>query len=74
MHLSEQDTALYYELMWALQFHLKQTLNLFPEVETLEQYSDLPVESKVKVRETLYNDPSFIDRFVQDAYSHAFGG
>lgn len=66
MHLSEQDAALYYELMWALQLHLKQTLNLFLEVQTIEDYADLPVESKVKVREALYGDPTFIDRFVQE--------
>ena len=65
MHLSQQDAALYYELMWALQFHIKQTLNLFPEVQSPEQYADLPVESKAKVREALYNDLTFIDRFVQ---------
>lgn len=66
MHLSEQDAALYYELMWALQFHIKQTLNLFPKVQSPEQYADLPVENKVKVREALYNDPTFIDQFVQE--------
>lgn len=66
MHLSEQDAALYYELMWALQFHIKRTLNLFPEVQSPEQYADLPVESKVEVREALYRDPTFVDRFVQE--------
>lgn len=66
MHLSQQDAALFYELMWALQFYIKQTLNLFPEVQSLEQYVDLPVERKIKVREALYGDPTWIDRFLQE--------
>jgi hypothetical protein len=66
MHLSQQESALYYELMWALQFHVKQTLKLFPQIKTIEQYAtDLPVEDKVKVRESMYRDTNLIDRFVQ---------
>ncbi|MGQ9873268.1 hypothetical protein [Leptodesmis sp.] len=38
MKLSEEDAALFYELMWALQFYLKQQLNLLPEIKTLQQY------------------------------------
>jgi hypothetical protein len=66
MHLSEQDSALYYELMWALQFHVKQVLKLFPKIKTIEQYvKDVPVEDKSRVREALYGDLTLIDTFLQ---------
>lgn len=66
MHLSEQEAALYYELMWALQFHVKQSLNLFPKVKTIQQYADkLNMEEKFKVREALYSDPAWFDTFAQ---------
>jgi hypothetical protein len=65
MYLSEQDAELYFDLMWALQFHINQTLNLVPGIQTLEQYIDLPVESKLKVRTALYADKTLIAQFVQ---------
>jgi hypothetical protein len=66
MHLSDQESALYYELMWALQFHIKQSLNLFPKVKTIRQYADnLDMEEKFEVREALYADPTWFDTFVQ---------
>lgn len=66
MHLSQQDAALYYELMWALQFHIQQTLNLSPAVQSPKQYAELPMEHKLKVREALYGDPTWIARFLQE--------
>lgn len=67
MHLSEQDSALYYELMWSLHFYVKQALKLFPKLKTIEQYAnDASMEDKFKVREAMYGDTSLIDRFIQD--------
>jgi hypothetical protein len=65
MYLSEQDAKLYFDLMWALQFHVNQTLKLVPGIPTLEQYIALPVESKLKVRTALYGDKTLFDQFVQ---------
>lgn len=61
MKLSEAEAALFYELMWALQFYVKQQLNLLPEIKTLQQYIDASVEDKVQVREALYAHPNLID-------------
>lgn len=66
MKLSEAEAALFYELMWALQFYVKQQLNLLPEIKTLQQYIDASVEDKVQVREALYAHPNLIDEFLQD--------
>lgn len=66
MKLSDADAALFYELMWALQFYVKQKRNLLPEIKTLQQYSDAVVEDKVQVREALYAQPELIDAFLQD--------
>jgi hypothetical protein len=66
MHLSDQEFTLFYELMWALQFHVKQSLNLFPKVKTIQQYIDeLSLQEKAEIREALYSDPTWFDSFVQ---------
>jgi hypothetical protein len=66
MILSEADSELFFELMWALQFYVKQKLGLLPEIKTLQQYINAKVEDKYQVREALYAQPELIDRFLQD--------
>ncbi|PSB24135.1 hypothetical protein C7B82_28350 [Stenomitos frigidus ULC18] len=53
--------------MWALQFHVKQSLKLFPKIKTIEEYAkEVPVEDKSKVREVMYADHTLIDTFLKD--------
>lgn len=66
MKLSDVDAALFYELMWALQFYVKQKLNLSPKIKTLQHYIDAPVEDKLPVREAMYAQPELIDAFLQE--------
>jgi hypothetical protein len=65
MKLSTQDTTLFYELMWALQFFVNQKLNILP-VKTLDDYIALSAEEKFKVREALYEGKQWIDLFVKE--------
>jgi hypothetical protein len=65
MKLSKEDVALFYELMWSLQFYANQKLGLIPEIKTLEQYRDAPMEKKAKVRQSCYTQPLF-DGFLQE--------
>jgi hypothetical protein len=65
MKLSEPDAELYFELMWFLQFFVKQKLGLLPEVPTVAVYRSLPAEEKIEVREALYGNPGLIDEYVQ---------
>ncbi len=39
--MSAQDTALFFRLMWELQFYVKQRLNMLPDVKSAEVYSKL---------------------------------
>jgi hypothetical protein len=66
MKLSEQDATLFFELTWALHFYLNQKLEIVPTIQTLEQYEAAPLEDKVKVRAALYQQPEWIDAFLQD--------
>ena len=66
MKLSEQDAALFYELMWALQFYGNQTLQLLPNIKTQDQYIDASLEDKAKVRNAIYANPDVIDSFLRD--------
>jgi len=67
MKLSAQDANLFYELMWALQYYVKQKLQLLPSIKTLKQYAnDASLEDKATVRQALYENPLLIDSFLQE--------
>ena len=66
MKLSEEDTELFYKLHPALLFYTNQRKGVLREVSTIEEFMELPMEEKYKVREALYNHPKLIDSFVKE--------
>jgi hypothetical protein len=66
MKLSNQDATLFFELMWPLQFFVNQKLNILPSVQTLEDYSALSMDEKIKVRDVLFDSKQWIDAFVKE--------
>ena len=54
MHLSADDAALFYKLMFALQFDVSQQLALTPTVTSQAAYRDLDQQAKLVVRDALY--------------------
>ena len=66
MHLSADDAALFYKLMFALQFDVSQQLALTPTVTSQTAYRDLDQQAKLVVRDALYEHPALIDRFVAE--------
>jgi hypothetical protein len=66
MNLSRQDIDIFYKLMWSLQFYVKRQRGLLKDVTTIEEYSHLPSEKKLKVRSVLWDNPGLIDAFLQD--------
>jgi len=66
MKLSEQEVELFYELMWSLQFFVKQKLKLLRKIRTLQDYSDCSQQDKVKVRQTMYENIELIDIFIKE--------
>lgn len=65
MKLSEHDTSLFYQLMWALQFYVNQKLKIL-DVKHIDDYPDCTREQKAKVRDALYENLEFIDSFARE--------
>ena len=65
MKLSQQDADLFFELMWALQYFVKQQLQLLPHIDTKEAYLDSSTEDKLHVRDALYDHADLIDAFIK---------
>ncbi len=67
MKLSPNEVTLYYKLMWPLQFHINQKLNILPGVDSVEAYANSPTfEDKLPVRNALYENPKLIDTFISE--------
>ena len=66
MKLSEEDTELFYKLHPALLFYTNQQKGIAKDVTTIEDFMELPIEEKIKIREILYNHPKLIDSFVRE--------
>ncbi|MFQ5614007.1 MAG: hypothetical protein ACE5H9_17940 [Anaerolineae bacterium] len=67
MKLSSDEVALYYKLMWPLQFYVNQKLNLLPDVESIEAYAeDYSFEEKFPVRNALYEKSELLDSFIAE--------
>jgi len=66
MKLSQQEVELFYELMWSLQFFVKQKLKLLRKIRTLQDYSDCSQQDKMKVRQTMYENIELIDIFIKE--------
>jgi len=66
MYLSAEDAALFYKLMFALQFYVSQELALQPTVKSQDAYVKLEQQAKLAVRDALYEHPELIDAFVNE--------
>lgn len=66
MKLSQQEVELFYELMWSLQFFVKQKLKLLRKIRTLQDYSDCSQQDKMKVRQMMYENIELIDIFIKE--------
>ena len=66
MKLSEEDVELFYKLHPALLFYTNQQKGVVGDVTTVEDFMELPIEEKIKVREILYKHPKLIDSFVRE--------
>jgi hypothetical protein len=67
MKLSSNEAALFYKLMWPLQFYVNQKRKILPEVDSVEAYAeDYSFEEKLPVRNALYEHPELIEAFVEE--------
>jgi len=67
MKLSPEDTALFYKLLWPLQFYLNQHLKIIPDVESVEEYRGLRTQDeKLQVRDAVYKNIHLLDAFTAE--------
>lgn len=66
MNLSHEDAKLFFKLMWQLQFYVGQQLQLIPEINSVEEYIETPIEQKHKVREAMYQKRYLIGKFSDE--------
>ena len=64
MKLSQEDTNLFYKLMWGVQFHLNQQLQVLPNIHSAQEYASLPMSDKAAVRDALWKNPKLIDAYL----------
>jgi len=60
MKLSQQEVQLFYELMFPLQFFVKQKLNLLRKIHTLNDFRNCSMQDKMEVRQALYDNIGLI--------------
>lgn len=71
MNLSREDAGLFFKLMWAVQFYVNRQLGLLPGVASIEAYSKLPAQDKLKVRSALYERiDKLLGKFAAENPSH----
>lgn len=66
MLLSQDDAALFFRLMWGLQFYVSQQRQLLPNINSFEEYMVLPSAEKFAVRNALWEKPELIDAYVRE--------
>lgn len=65
MKLSQEDTKLFYKLMWGVQFYVNQQLQVQPNVHSGQEYAALPMAAKATVRDALGKKPKLIDAYLE---------
>lgn len=65
MRIPQADADLFFELMWGLQFYVKQREKLSPEITTRAAYSKTGTKEKVPARSALWKKPKYIEDYVQ---------
>ncbi len=66
MKLSTEDVALFFNLMWRLQFYVNQQHQIISDAGSVEDYADLPLTERVQVRNVLWENPELIDAYVAE--------
>jgi len=70
MKLSSSDAKLFFELMWSLQFFVNQKLQIFPDIHSKTEYTDLPQNDKFQVREALYGNSELFHEYLSTNPDH----
>lgn len=66
MRISKEDADLFFRLMWELQFYVNQQLAIIPDVNSVEQYTQLDGHERLEVRDALWEHPELIEAYVEE--------
>ena len=64
MIVDEKDADLFFELMWDLQFYVKEQLEMMPSIKTREAYADADGMERMEVRNAVWDNPQLIADYV----------
>lgn len=65
MILAQEDAKLFFDLMWSLQFYVKNRLSLWPEIQTVAAYSEVETEIRMEVRNAVWENPHLIAEYIR---------
>jgi hypothetical protein len=66
MTLAADDGKLFFELMWKLQYYANRQRGFHKNIGSLEEYTSLPTERKLKARDELWKDTRLIESYTQE--------
>lgn len=66
MKLSAQEAFLFFKLMIPLQFYVQRKVGVLENVETFEEYKNMPFAKKFEVRNALFENAHLIDEFIDE--------
>jgi hypothetical protein len=66
MQLSQEDAALFFKLMPALQTFANQRLKIIKALKDIKGYKTVSNEERVKLRNAVYENPEILDDFVRE--------
>jgi hypothetical protein len=66
MLLSPNEAYLFFKLMLPLQFFVNGKLGVLKKIKTFKAYKDVGMQEKFEVRNALFENPHFIDEFIDE--------
>lgn len=66
MRLPPTDVDYFSNLMRQLQFYANQKLRLLPDIQTIEEFIEIPQSGRISVRNAVYDNLDIIDEFTAE--------
>lgn len=70
MRLSKDEVALFFQLIWKLQFYVNRQAQILPGIHSIEGYASLDLKRKAKIREKLWKEPAWIEKYLDEDPDH----
>jgi len=70
MKLSKGDADLFFQLIWKLQFYMNRQAQILPGIHSVEGYASLDMKKKAMVREKLWKEPAWIEKYLDEDPNH----